>query len=256
MSNPEPTLPLTPPEQPILPTSASTQLSESAPASTPPQPQFNAYISSFTGVVHLVSQSQWEKVAVVCEDADLSVEYESHPSRLLATAPLVLTYLILDDLPPARFALMRLPNTLASQPLSQALFSLLASAWERKYTHVYSRADAVVASAREPELQAILATMTQAFITSFRQRTLDLLERAYSSLPLTLAQSYLGLPPDDILTATKFTGRWSYDPIQQTLTPVAPGAGTTPSQSSESRASSLPTFVSLLNGTARLETIV
>lgn len=61
-------------------------------------------------------------------------------------------HLALDQIPtsnsftpstPARHALSRLPSALLALPISQSLFSLLASVSERKYTQVYPRAQAL-----------------------------------------------------------------------------------------------------------------
>jgi COP9 signalosome complex subunit 8 len=85
---------------------------------------------------------------------------DRYHSRLLVVAPLVLAYLIRDELyvylrieasaglitnfsSPAYYALTRLPDNAMGQPLCQALLSLLASTWERKHAMVYSRAESL-----------------------------------------------------------------------------------------------------------------
>ena len=102
---------------------------------------------------------------------------------------MVLAYLIVDELyailstlfvsPPcsigsacstlARYALIRLPHALLSLPISQALFNLLASVSERKYTQIYPRAEALRNMVSEPsfpntELGQVLVGMIDAFI--------------------------------------------------------------------------------------------
>ncbi|CDO73588.1 hypothetical protein BN946_scf185014.g58 [Trametes cinnabarina] len=117
------------------------------------------------------SGSLWELVEVA-ERGDLSGDFQADPSRLLLIAPLVLSYLILDELPPARQVLTRLPDGLLSFPLSQGLFQLLASTSERKYSDIYRRAEelhqyVLRATFGNPEFSQILAGMITSFIGKF-----------------------------------------------------------------------------------------
>jgi COP9 signalosome complex subunit 8 len=71
--------------------------------------------------------------------------------------------------PPARYALTRLPDKLAAQPLSQTLFGLLAATTERQYEHIYSRAESLVRSAQQPDfpdqqLGEVVVMMTKTFV--------------------------------------------------------------------------------------------
>ena len=72
--------------------------------------------------------------------------------------------------PPARYALTRLPDKLAAHPLSQALFNLLAATSERRYEHIYSRAESLMRHARQPDfdqkLGEVVISMATAFIGS------------------------------------------------------------------------------------------
>ena len=96
---------------------------------------------------------------------------------------------------------------------------LLSSTVERRYSDVYLRAEELHQFVLQPtfgnaELAQILAGMIVSFagkyrstirddpssitatIDAFRKRTFNLLSRAYTSIPLSLAQGYLGYPPD------------------------------------------------------------
>ena len=71
--------------------------------------------------------------------------------------------------PPARHAFTRLPKDLKGLPLSQALFRLLASVWNRQYVVAYSRAEELYSMLRlpdfpDPELGSTLADMTVLFV--------------------------------------------------------------------------------------------
>jgi COP9 signalosome complex subunit 8 len=118
---------------------------------------------------------------------------------------------------------MRLPDAVASLPLAQAVLNLFASVWEKRYEHVYPRGEALLSLARQSdfpqaEMGGVLASLVTAFIgsssfqcylylpeaclpESFRQRTFALLSKAYTTIPLTLAQVYLGLPSDELLSS-------------------------------------------------------
>ncbi len=121
----------------------------------------------------------------------------------------------------------RLPDSLASFGLSQALFQVLASTHERKYPDVYLRAEELheyvsQTAFSDAALGQILAGMVTSFIgeylntitahnithsrvtASFRKKTFELLSRAYTTIPLPLAQWYLGYPGDkaeEVLTS-------------------------------------------------------
>jgi hypothetical protein len=112
---------------------------------------------------------------------------DRQPTRFLVTAPLILAYLIVDDLwvlehiigvslgwttrlsPPARCAMTRLPQNLASSPLAKQLYSLMASTSERKYNNVYSRALELRNSVSQPDffdtsLGALLGLLIDSFL--------------------------------------------------------------------------------------------
>ena len=120
--------------------------------------------------------------------------------------------------------LTRLPDTLRSQPLVQALFKLLASVSERKYANIYSRAEQLHQFVSDPSspvqpLGPLLAGMITAFlgayhmtmsyyadsvnrgcsVDAFRKKTFDLLARAYTSIHVPLAQTYLGLTAEQVV---------------------------------------------------------
>lgn len=70
--------------------------------------------------------------------------------------------------PPARYALTRLPDNLASLPLSQALLDLVASASERKHVKVYTRAESLFNLVSEPDFfDAKLASVIAEMVTTF-----------------------------------------------------------------------------------------
>lgn len=176
-------------------------------------------------------------------------------SRLLLVVPLVLAYLILDDLTPANLVLARLPENLLSHPLTRSVVRLLVSTSDRKYEEIYSRAEALCALTQQPEFSNtafanLISSMTVLFTDSFRQRTFALLSRAFSSITTTQAHNYLGLGREELLSA--ITGSWRYDPESDTLHPLETNNSTVCSGPAGTP-SSLDTFESVTNCLIKLE---
>ncbi|KAI0247075.1 COP9 signalosome [Lactifluus subvellereus] len=208
---------------PELPVSVGIVIDLPTPEAQTPLPQ-SSYFQLFAQIAALQTKGDYYGLIQAAERADLDVSYDAHPARLLITMPLVLSYLIVNDLPPAKFALMRLPDTVASLPLAQAVLNLFASVWERRYEHVYPRGDALFNLARQTdfsqaEVGGVLTSLVTTFTESFRQRTFALLSKAYTTIPLTLAQVYLGLPSDELLPIASRRG-WHFDATTYTLTPA------------------------------------
>lgn len=125
--------------------------------------------------------------------------------------------------PPARLAFMRLPNTLQSSPLPTSIANLISATMKRNYTQVYNISDALLnvvaqTTGSQQALAEVIARMVTAFLgqythyfplslylihilflETFRARTFQLLSQAYTSLPVALAQTYIGLPVDQLL---------------------------------------------------------
>ncbi|KAH8099597.1 COP9 signalosome [Cristinia sonorae] len=204
----------------------------------------------FPTIAELVSRAEYAAVVEVAERGDLHAEHDDHVSRLLLTAPLVLSYLILDSLPPARFALSRIPAVLSSDPLATSLQSLVAAVWEKKYDQVYTRANDVLAVTQQENLAShvdlapLLSRLVISFVESFRAKTFTLLSKAYSTVPLALAQAYLGMPAEQLLPIAA-AHKWSYNEASQVLSPVA-----SPTAVSFSREAGLGSSLATFNSVA------
>jgi len=151
----------------------------------------------------------------------------------------------------------RLPQSLASSPLAKQLYSLMASTSERKYNNVYSRALELRNSVSQPDffdtsLGALLGLLIDSFLEAFRTRTFNLLSKAYTSLTLSLAQMYLGLPADAVLAAAE-RGGWQYDSSAQILSPVQ-NATVGKTSNEFAPPSSLTSFHFVADSVAKLET--
>jgi len=229
-------LPTPPPEGPSdTPTETSTETDHTTPPTTgveeaastnpsPSQPQpaqmHTVYREVFPAIVNKVIDKDWSGLAALAELHDLRTERDADVSRLLLTTPLVLSYLILDDVPPARFALTRLPPPLLHHPLTEGLFNLLASTSERNYPQVYIRGKALLdALNADADLSIFGPSMVKSFLASFRSRTFNLISKAYTSIPASLAGSYLGLARDELLPSVT-RHKWRHDPATDILTPA------------------------------------
>ncbi|KAF9652910.1 hypothetical protein BDM02DRAFT_3183252 [Thelephora ganbajun] len=252
-----PTVTTTEVEQTALPTAGAEEApapTNSPPAQSQPTQIHTIYREIFPIIADKAIDRDWSGLAVLAELHDLRTEYDADASRLLLTTPLVLSYLILDDIPPARFALARLPSPLLHHPLTEGLFNLLASTYERKYSQVYLRARALAeALSVDVDLSIFGPSMVKSFVASFRTRAFNLISKAYTSIPVSLAESYLGLPRDELLpTVTRL--KWKYNPVTNILTPVRlQNTNARHIQGVVSGPSTLLTFDIVTNGVALLE---
>ncbi|KAJ7085677.1 COP9 signalosome [Mycena belliarum] len=239
---------------PLPAASTSAPVPEAAP---PPQARQDNFTQIFPQIASLASEKNFRELIQVAELNDVASDGDRQPSRLLLIAPLVLSYLIIDDLPPARCAFMRLPTNLATTPLAKQLHSLLASTSERKYTNVYARANGLLELVGQSDffdasLGALLGLMIQNFLEAFRQRTFELLAKAYTSLALPLAEMYLGISADAVLPIAQTEG-WAFDSSTNVLSPVQK-SNTNQTANGFAPFSSLATFDLVANSVARLET--
>ncbi|KAH9928169.1 uncharacterized protein B0H18DRAFT_1001566 [Fomitopsis serialis] len=211
----DPTTP--PPEQPP-------QSQQTEPASvTDAEPQGTAYERLFLTLADLAAQGRYRELALEAERGDAAEGNVHDVTRLFVLAPLVLAYLVLDDVAAARHALTRLPESHLRLPVSMSLFGILTAVHNRQHEAVYARAEDLFNLCHQPALSGgklgtVLAGMTTAFIDAFRTKTFTLLGKAYTTISVPLAQSYLGLPIDQILAAAANNG-WAYDAAAQVLTP-------------------------------------
>ncbi|KAI0707671.1 hypothetical protein C8Q76DRAFT_745855 [Earliella scabrosa] len=238
-----------------------------APAPAPPPPEQTqptipnqtapktAYELLFPSITELARSGSVRDLIQVAERGDLSADSDKDQTRLLIVAPLVLAYMIVDEIPPARHVLMRLPDNLTSIPLTRGLFSLLASVSERKYADVYVRAEQLHQFVSDPSfpnpvLGQLLAGMTTAFVDAFRKKTFTLLSRAYTSIPLPLAQSYLGFTAEQVVNVAVPAG-WDFHETSYILTPPKQSAS---SRNATSAQSTLMALNLVADTVANLET--
>ncbi|KAJ8507492.1 hypothetical protein ONZ45_g10149 [Pleurotus djamor] len=211
------------------------------------------YQAAFPIVTELVANGNYAALITHCERTDLNGDGDNSPTRFFTSAPLILAYLIVNNLPPARYALERLPESLVSHPLAKQLRDLLSATSSRKHTAVYSEAkllyDQVQGDLIDVKLASVISALTRAFIDSFRQRTFQLVAKAYSSIHLSLVETYMGWSTEEVLTAARDAG-WLFDEGSKTLTPQSKSMN---GNASITGASSLHTFSFVASNVAQLE---
>ncbi|KAJ3889463.1 hypothetical protein GG344DRAFT_51526, partial [Lentinula edodes] len=184
-------------------------------------------------------------------------------SRLFVIVPLVLAYLIKNDLPIAKLVLERLPPDIRLNPLIKNLGLLTTSYSAGAYEQIYSNANALVNAVakpefQQPELAQVINIMVESFLFSFRDRTFLLLSRAYTSITLSLAEMYFGLGSSELLPGKLFIlgysvaarHGWAYDTSTKVLKPVPTNE---PASSVAPAVSSLVNFNFIAQSVSQLE---
>jgi len=259
MVNGPPTPPATTPAELQDEAKASSSIADTpAPPSAPNAQHIPEFFQTvIPQMAEAIAKQDYQRLVDIAERTDRNTPNDRHPSRLLIVAPLVLGHLVLDDLTPARFALLRLPDNLASLPLSRAIMTLATSAMNREHATVYEQAATLNNLVSQPDfmdkdLGSAISHLLSAFIAQFRERTFALLSKAYTSLPLSLACTYLDLPADQIVNLAQ-THYWSYDPSTQILSPNADPKPHPRNESVISSSSSLSTFHFVADSVVRLD---
>ncbi|KAJ4475692.1 hypothetical protein J3R30DRAFT_3501933 [Lentinula aciculospora] len=235
-----------------VPTATVGGISNPAPAATsstvpqlPPQPPIqlqDPYQLILPRIAEFAAQKRWLELIDVAEITEINASNDQQLSRLFVIVPLILAYLIKNDLPIAKLVLERLPTSIRINPLIKNLGSLTAAYSAGAYEQVYSRANALTNMVTQPEFQQpelaqLINLMVESFLFSFRDRTFLLLSRAYTSITLSLAEMYFGLGSGELLPIAARHG-WTYDTSTKVLQPIP---------TSESTSSLVPASSSLAN---------
>ncbi|KAF7791345.1 hypothetical protein EIP86_002359, partial [Pleurotus ostreatoroseus] len=170
------------PEVPPAPPAAQVPVTAQQPPARDVQ-----YGQLFPTLCRLAASGKLQELISTAEDSDISVstvENKLHTDRLLIIIPLVLSYLIIDDISLAQSTLARLPNSIATHVVTQALARLVASAAERVYENIYPRAHEVLSVVQGVELGG-----------NDMKTLADMLLNKY------IVQQYLGCPPEQVLTS-------------------------------------------------------
>ncbi|KXS19918.1 hypothetical protein M427DRAFT_52739 [Gonapodya prolifera JEL478] len=136
----------------------------------------------------------------------------------LIYALLTLAHCADDDLPSARFALKRIPESLATQPLLQAVDPIFGSLWYKevpKFWETLSSTSYLSPTATvDPSLSEeydLAAHLTRHLAGTVRHRTKVLLEKAYTAIRVRDAVAMLGLSKSEVSEALAKDGWTSQD---------------------------------------------
>lgn len=144
-----------------------------------------------------LSSGQFDEVAKVLDAA----EVESTNPDVLADWPHALHLLGLvynGALEDARFLWKRIPaGAKQNNPELEAVFRLLQFSWNRHYTGIWTALQGYSWS-------ALLQPLVEALTLRFRESMLDLVSRAYSTLPLAKLASLVGLKEAEALSCEFF----------------------------------------------------
>ncbi|KJA27156.1 hypothetical protein HYPSUDRAFT_63416 [Hypholoma sublateritium FD-334 SS-4] len=245
MVNGPPTPPATTPvelQDAARSTASVAEPSVSLPPQIDPQLRPEVYQRALQGIGAALARKDYQSAGSIAGEADFITATDRQPARMLIVAPLVLVHLINDNIPPARYALLRLPDNLISLPLARALGALVIYAMNRQHAQLYEQINILKSIVSQPdffdqELGHQVVDLATVFTERFCERTFILLSKAYTSLPLSLACIYLNLPAEKVTNGAQKSG-WSYDASTQILYPSY---------------SSLATFDLVADSVARLE---
>ncbi|KZV96194.1 hypothetical protein EXIGLDRAFT_733765 [Exidia glandulosa HHB12029] len=227
------------------------------PSDTQTAPPPSIYVTALGQLLSLVQNGELDRFITAAEDVDLSGP-EADTSRLLVASPLALAYLARDDVPPARFALTRLPESLKSNGVASHTFRLVASAADRNHPNVYARSQVLREFVATPvglgdadqDFTQIVTLLLEIFLERFRKRAFNLVSKSYTSIPLALAQSYLGLSEEKLIADTTQAG-WQF--VDGVFTPTVATQTTQTTQAFVSRPSTVKTFDQVVKAVAQLE---
>eukprot|EP00918_Siedleckia_nematoides_P015553 GHVU01033681.1.p1 GENE.GHVU01033681.1~~GHVU01033681.1.p1 ORF type:complete len:193 (+),score=24.41 GHVU01033681.1:51-629(+) len=153
--------------------------------------------------------------------------------------PLLAIYILQNDTANAKFLWKRIPPAVKSaNPELGHLWGVGQKLWARDFPGIYQTAN------REwpDHLKPIMTTIVE----SVRQRALNLVARAYSSIGTEDLSSFVGLPINDAVAAVVAEG-WLSDPQSKTVTPPKlPEKQGTSVIASEQQLGRLTEFVSFL----------
>ncbi|KAF8936440.1 COP9 signalosome complex subunit 8 [Dissophora ornata] len=162
-------------------------------------------------LIPLYEQLEFQVSAIEIDAVPLNTIYE----------PLLASYLIAHDLHSARSLLHRIPEEYRTQaPQLATLIRVmeLMRQWERQNGSLKD----IYALLHQSRWNSSLAPLIALLQDSIQDRELDLLAKAYTSLPVQLAASRIWLEEDTAAEQLVATRGWRYDTSTGLLYPKAP----------------------------------
>ncbi|KAG0281657.1 hypothetical protein BGZ95_001016 [Linnemannia exigua] len=165
----------------------------------------------YQDLIPLYEQLEFQVSAIELEAVPMNTIYE----------PLLASYLVAYDLYSARSLVQRIPEVLKteSQQLTVLIQVLdLLRQWERQNGHLKD----IYKLLHQSRWNSALAPLIAVLQDSIQNRELDLLAKAYTSLPVQLAASRIWLNEDTAAEQLVATRGWTYDASTRLLYPKAP----------------------------------
>ncbi|EFA04765.1 COP9 signalosome complex subunit 8 [Tribolium castaneum] len=152
---------------------------------------------------------------------------------------LLAIYLYENDLCNAKYLWKRIPASVkSSTPELNNIWAVAQHMWKRDFPGIYKALNAVTWSDG-------VANIMKQVQDRVRNRSVDLIAQAYSSITLDTVSAMTGLPPDICATACVERG-WQVEADTRMVHPVRPTPQTSGQTSSEDQLYKLTDFVSFL----------
>eukprot|EP01105_Mastigella_eilhardi_P021944 TRINITY_DN5363_c0_g1_i1.p1 TRINITY_DN5363_c0_g1~~TRINITY_DN5363_c0_g1_i1.p1 ORF type:complete len:163 (+),score=40.65 TRINITY_DN5363_c0_g1_i1:27-491(+) len=139
---------------------------------------------------NMLASGAYAEAVELCEKLELDAA--SDAGNFAYSDVLLACYLILNDLDSARFLWKRAPVTVKANEQFKGLWVIGANMWQRKYAAVYAACDAFNGTEQQRALVMAIAA-------SFRQRTITLIAKAFSSISLAECCELTNLQAPDVL---------------------------------------------------------
>ncbi|CAI2168365.1 8244_t:CDS:2 [Funneliformis geosporum] len=149
-----------------------------------------------------------------CEDLELQLALTPNVNITPEDfyGPFLLGYLLEQDLPSARFLWKRLPDAVKSTSKElRAIWDVGSALWQRDYENIY---ELISSKTWSP----IITPLMEQLADNLRERMLNLISEAYSSIVIDDVVKYLGFPREKVLTIVEERG-WEADLTTNMLQP-------------------------------------
>ncbi|CAG8530286.1 2830_t:CDS:2 [Ambispora gerdemannii] len=159
-----------------------------------------------------ISAGKYEEVIKISEDLEYTLALAPNSEIPIEEvyAPYLAAYLILNQLPAAKFLWKRIPERQKTDEI-RAIWNVGTALWNREFENVYGLIEGKPWSSLVAPLMTKLAELV-------RERVLDLLSEAYSSIAIDKAAQRLGLPQEQLIQVLTNRG-WVLDAATKTLQP-------------------------------------
>eukprot|EP01112_Ceratiomyxa_fruticulosa_P009578 TRINITY_DN2506_c0_g1_i1.p1 TRINITY_DN2506_c0_g1~~TRINITY_DN2506_c0_g1_i1.p1 ORF type:complete len:222 (+),score=60.89 TRINITY_DN2506_c0_g1_i1:59-667(+) len=186
----------------------------------------------------LIERRDWDALVNKCEEIEL--EYSNEPSNPIPFYGVHLfAYYFINDLNSARFLWKRIPtNIKAAQAELTTIWTIGQALWKREYSNVYK------VLSQDGVWPAAFREIATLFTEVFRQRMIELVSKAFSTISVADLGVYLGVDEPSTLTFAN-SHNWTIDLATQTISPKP--ISTTKSQKiTTSQLDSLTSYVAFL----------